>query len=115
MEVRARLRNISFGTRKGRAVVDLVRNRSCADALAILQGCPKGAARPIEKLVRSALANAQEQNARHQAGMDLDQLYIKTIHVDQGPHNWRVRPRAMGRAAWIRKTSSHVTVVLEER
>ena len=74
----------------------------------------RSAARPIEKLVRSALANAEEKNARQSAGIDLDNLYVKTITVDQGRHNWRIRPRAMGRANWIRKYSSHITVVLAE-
>ena len=115
MEIKASLSGAKMGTRKGRQVADLVRNRSAADALAILQGCPRGPARPIDKLLRSALANAQEKNARQQAGLDVDNLYVKTITVDQGPHNWRIRPRAMGRAFWIKKVSSHVTLVLDER
>jgi large subunit ribosomal protein L22 len=115
MEVRAKLRNIRMSPRKGRLVADLVRKRKCEEAITILQGCPKGSARPIEKLIRSALANAQEQNARHQAGIDLDNLYVKTITVDEGSRLWRIRPRAMGRASWIKKPNSHVTVVLDER
>ncbi len=115
MDVRATVRNIRMGPRRGRAVADLVRSKSCSDAISILQGCPRGAAVPIEKLVRSALANAQEHNTRHQAGLDLDNLYIKSICVDEGPRMWRMRPRAMGRGAWIKKTTSHVTVVLAER
>lgn len=104
-----------MGTRKGRAVAALVRRRPVEQALAILRGCPRGAARPIEKLIRSALANAQEKNARQQAGIDLDSLYIKRVSVDQGPHVWRVRPRAQGRASYIQKQTSHLTVVLDER
>jgi len=104
-----------MGARKGRYVADLVRDRSCDDAINILRSCPRAAARPIEKLVRSALANAQTMNEQNQAGFDLDNLYIKRITVDQASHNWRIRPRAMGRANWIRKMSSHVTVVLDER
>ena len=115
MEVRAKLQGAKMGTRKGRLVADLVRDRSCAEALAILQGCPAGSARPIAKLIRSALANAEERNARQQAGLDIDNLYVKRITVDQGPHSWRIRPRAMGRASWIKKVSSHLTVVLDER
>ena len=115
MEVSARLQNAKMGTRKGRQVADLVRNRACDEALAILQGCPRGPARPIEKLIRSALANAEEKNARQQAGLDIDNMYVKRITVDQGPHNWRIRPRAMGRAFWVKKVSSHVTVILDER
>ncbi len=115
MEIRAKLKNAKMGTRKGRQVADLVRNKPCAEALAILQGCQRSPARPIEKLLRSALANAEEKNARKQAGVDVDNLYVKRITVDQGPHNWRIRPRAMGRAFWIKKMSSHVTLVLDER
>ncbi len=115
MDVRATLQNIHMGPRKGRRVVDLVRSKSCAEAINILQACPVGAARPIEKLIRSALANAQEHNARHQAGLDLDNLYVKTITVDEGPRMWRMRARAMGRGAWINKATSHVSVILAER
>ncbi len=115
MDIRARLQNIRMGPRKGRLVADLVRRKPCAEAINILQACPRGAARPIEKLVRSALANAQEQNARHQAGLDLDNLYIKSITIDEGPRMWRMRARAMGRGAWVNKATSHVTVILAER
>lgn len=115
MDVRATLQNIRMGPRKGRRVADLVRSRSCSEAINILQGCPSAAARPIEKLIRSALANAQEHNARHQAGLDLDNLYVKQITVDEGPRMWRMRARAMGRGAWINKATSHVTVILAER
>jgi large subunit ribosomal protein L22 len=114
MEVTAKLRNLKMGCRKGRYVADMIRARPVSEALTILQGSPRAASRPIEKLVRSALANAQEKNARQSAGIDLDNLYVKTITVDQGAHAWRIRPRAMGRANWIRKYSSHVTVVLAE-
>ena len=115
MEVSARLKEAKIGTRKGRLVAELVRQKSCAEALAILQGCQQKAARPIEKLIRSALANAEEKNARQRAGLDADNLYVKRITVDQGPHSWRIRPRAMGRAFWVKKVSSHITVVLDER
>ena len=115
MDVRARLGNLRMAPRKGRLVADMVRTRNCSEALDILRSCPRGAARPIEKLLRSAVANAQEHNARHQAGLDLDNLYIKSIVVDEGPRMWRMRPRAMGRATWINKATSHVTVILAER
>jgi large subunit ribosomal protein L22 len=101
--------------RKGRQVADLVRRQGCERALAILRQSPHGPARPIEKLIRSALANAQEQNARHQAGIDLDNLYIKMIQVNEGPRLWRIRARAMGRASWVKKSTSHVELVLDER
>jgi large subunit ribosomal protein L22 len=115
MEVRATLRHLRVTPTKGRLVVDLVRGRDCDDALAVLRACPKAVARPIAKLIRSALANAQEKNARERAGIDLDALYVKQIFVDVGPRAWRIRPRAHGRATWINKAMSHVTVVLEQR
>ena len=115
MEVSAQLRNVKMGTHKSRLVADLVRGKPAAEALTILQGVHKRPARPIAKLIRSALANAEERNSRQQAGLDLDTLYVKRITIDQGPHNWRMRPRAHGRAYWYKKMSSHVTVVLEER
>jgi large subunit ribosomal protein L22 len=102
-------------SRKARKVADTLRGRDCADALTLLQGSARRASGPIEKLVRSAIANAEERNERTQAGIDLDSLYVKEIKVDPGPNNWRIRPRAMGRAAWINKATSHVTVVLDER
>ncbi|UCF68182.1 MAG: 50S ribosomal protein L22 [Acidobacteriota bacterium] len=115
MEVRAILRNVRISPRRGRQVADLVRRRSCGEALTVLQGSPRRAARALEKLIRSALANAEERNARSDAGIDLDNLYIKTVTVDEGTRMWRTRPRAYGRAAWINKGMSHITVVLDER
>ena len=115
MEVQAKLKHVRLAAQKGRLVAALVRDRNAGEALSILKACPKSAARPIEKLVRSALANAQVKNERASAGIDLDNLYIKRILVDQATHSWRIRPRAMGRAYWYRKFSSHITLVLDER
>lgn len=84
-------------------------------ALSLLRASPQRAARRVEKLLRSALANAENRNESQKAGIDLDSLYVKRILVDGGPNNWRTRPRAMGRASWINKATSHVTVVLDER
>ncbi len=72
-------------------------------------------ARPLQKLVRSALANAEDKNNRDKAGIDVDNLFVHTIMVDQGAAMWRIRARAQGRAAWIQRPTSHVTVVLAER
>ena len=115
MEVRARLKNLRMSASKGRLVADMVRRKSCESALTILGASSRRASRPIEKLIRSAVANAHQQNERHKAGIDIDNLYVKTITVDEGTRMWRIRPRAMGRAFWIKKTLSHVTVVLDER
>jgi len=114
-EIRAILRNAKVATRKARLVVDLIRERPCDEALSILGACDKRAARDVEKLLRSALANAQFQNEENQAGIDLDNLYVSQVMVDQGAHSWRIRPRAMGRGYWVRKMSSHYTIVLAEQ
>jgi large subunit ribosomal protein L22 len=115
MEVRAKLRYARVAPRKVRLVADLIRGKDCEEALNVLRSSGKRAAGPIEKLMRSALANAEDHNEKSKAGIDVDNLYVKEIRVDGGPNNWRIRPRAMGRAAWINKATSHVTVVLDER
>ena len=68
-----------------------------------------------QKLLRSAVANAEQKNERDKAGIDVDNLVVHTVFVDEGPSQWRIRPRAQGRATWIQKRSHHVTVVLAER
>ena len=115
MEVRARLRSYRISARKARLVADQIRGRGVEDALAILELSAKSFARPLAKLVRSALANAEDRNDRQKAGIDVDNLVVGKITVDEGPSLWRIRPRAQGRANWIQKRTSHITVVLGER
>lgn len=115
MAVRARLSNYRVSARKARLVADSIRGRQVEDALTALQLSSKRFARPLAKLVRSALANAEEKNAREKAGIDVDNLVVSRILVDEGPSMWRIRPRAQGRATWIQRRTSHVTVELEER
>ena len=59
------------------------------------------------------VANAEDRNNREKAGIDVDNLFIRTITVDEGPSMWRIRARAQGRAAWIQKRTSHITVVVD--
>jgi len=115
MEVRARLGNYRISARKARLVADQVRGKAVGDALAILELSAKSFARPLAKLVRSALANAEDHNNRRKAGIDVDNLVIGKITVDEGPSLWRIRPRAQGRANWIQRRTSHVEVVLKEQ
>ena len=115
MEVRARLQNYRVSPRKARLLADEIRGKQVEQALAVLELSKKGFARPLAKLVRSALANAEEKNNRDKAGIDIDNLVVGAIRVDQGPSMWRIRPRAQGRANWIQKKTSHVEVVLAER
>jgi large subunit ribosomal protein L22 len=114
MEVRARLKNYRVSPRKARLLADEIRGRGVEDALAVLDLSPRRFARPLAKLVRSALANADEKNSRDKAGIDVDTLVVGEIKVDQGSSMWRIRPRAQGRANWIQHKTSHVVVVLSE-
>jgi len=109
MEVKARLRFTRIAPRKARLVADLIRGKGSEEALSVLTFTPKAAARIIIKLLKSAVANAAQKK------IDVDHLYVKTITVDQGPTMKRFMPRAMGRATPIRKRTSHITIVLDER
>jgi large subunit ribosomal protein L22 len=114
MEASAKLSGYRISAQKARLLADQIRGRGVEDALTILDLSPKRFAKPLAKLVRSALANAVEKNNRDHAGMDVDNLIVGRILVDQGPSMWRVRARAQGRAAWIQRRTSHVEVVLAE-
>jgi large subunit ribosomal protein L22 len=114
-KVSARLGGYRMSAQKVRLVVDQIRGRQVEEALGILATSSKRMARPLAKLVRSALANAEEKNAREKAGIDVDNLYVSRIFVDEGTSQWRIRARAQGRANWIQRRSSHVTIELEER
>jgi large subunit ribosomal protein L22 len=114
MSASAFLKNYRVSPRKARLVANQIRGKGVEDALVILDLSPKRFARALAKLVRSALANAQEKNSRDKAGIDIDNLVIGTIYVDQGPSMWRVRPRAQGRANWVQKRTANVRVELSE-
>jgi large subunit ribosomal protein L22 len=109
MEVKAVTRYVRIAPRKARLVTELIKGKPVEEALTILRFVPKKAARLVDKTLRSAVANA-EQNPN----IDVDTLYIKRIFVDGGPTMKRWRPRAMGRATKIIKRTSHITVILDE-
>jgi large subunit ribosomal protein L22 len=115
MDVVASLKGYRISPRKARLVADQIRGKGVEDALNLLSLSPKKASAPIEKLVRSAVSNAEQKNESHGAGIDIDNLVISRIMVDEGPSMWRIRPRAQGRATWVQKRASHITVVLAER
>jgi large subunit ribosomal protein L22 len=115
MEVRARLKNYRVSPQKARILANEIRGKGVEDALTLLDLSTKAFSKPLAKLVRSALANAQEKNERDHAGIDIDNLVVGTISVDQGASMWRIRPRAQGRAAWIQRRTSHVNVSLREQ
>lgn len=110
MEVTAKARYIRMSPRKVRLVAGLVRGLDVARAEAQLGLLNKAAALPVRKLLRSAIANAEHNNKLERQG-----LFIKSITVDGGPILKRWRPRAFGRAAPIRKRTSHITIVLADR
>jgi len=109
MLTKAVARYIRLSPRKARLVADLVRGKTVAEALAILQYSPQVAARHIEKVLRSAVANAEHN---HQV-RSLDDLRVNAV-IDGGPSLKRIQPRAMGRAFWIRHRLAHITVALAE-
>jgi large subunit ribosomal protein L22 len=115
MAVRASLRNHRISAQKARLVVNTVRGQGVEDALNALSLSPKRFAGPLAKLLRSAVANAESANETKQAGIDIDRLVVSKIAVDEGPSMWRIRERAQGRASWIQKRTSHISVELEER
>lgn len=110
MEARATARHIRIAPRKVRIVVDLIRGKSISEALAILRYVPKRASTVIEKVVKSAVANAE-----HNLDLSRDDLYVAEAYVDQGPTLKRIQPRQRGQAFPILKRSSHVTVVVREK
>ncbi len=108
METQAKLRNVRLSPRKARLVVDMVRGKGIQEAMNILQLSPQKTAPVLSKLLKSAVANAEQKGVS-----DVDQLFVKTVMVDQGPVLKRFLPRAQGRASRIRKPTSHITVVLD--
>lgn len=110
MEAKAIAKYVRIAPRKMQLVADLVRGKNADEALAILKYTPKRGAEVMEKLLNSAIANA-ENNFE----MDRDKLYVCHVTADQGPTMKRFRPRAQGRAFTIRKKTSHVCIVLKER
>ena len=108
METQAKLRNVRLSPRKARLVVDMVRGKGIQDAMNILQFSPQKTAPILSKLLKSAVANAEQKGVSY-----VDALFIKTVTVDQGPVMKRFMPRAQGRASRIRKPTSHITVVLD--
>ncbi len=110
MEAIAKLKYARISARKVKIVIDLIRSKQATEALAVLRYTSKAASPIVEKLVKSAMANAENNHS-----MNKEKLYIKEIYADQGPTGKRVRPAPQGRAYRERKRTSHITVVLAER
>ncbi|MBE3597211.1 MAG: 50S ribosomal protein L22 [Hydrogenibacillus sp.] len=107
---RAVARYVRISPRKARLVIDLIRGKDVQTAIAILKQTPKAASPIIEKVIRSAIANAENNH-----NMRPDALYVRAAYVDEGPTLKRFRAQSMGRAAQILKRTSHITVVLAEK
>ena len=110
MDVRARLRHVRISPQKARLVADMIRGKNVNDALNLLSFTRKKAAGLMAKLLKSAVANAEEN---HKV-VDVDDLYVKTVLVDKGVTWKRWMPRARGSASPIRKRTSHITIVLND-
>ena len=108
----ARVRHIRVTPMKARRVVDLIRGKQAAEALAILKFAPQSASEPVYKLVASAIANARVKADAANSYLDERDLVIAKAYVDEGTTLKRFQPRAQGRAFRINKRTSHITVVL---
>lgn len=114
MEAKARSRFIRMSPRKVRQVVDLIRGRSVDESMQTLQFVNRAAKEPVEKTLRSAVAN-MFNNSEDAGNLETSDLYVKEAFVDEGPTMKRFRARAMGRATMVRKRTSHITIVVCER
>ena len=108
----AKLTNIPSSPRKMRLVADMVRGMEVNQALGVLRFSSKNAARPVEKTLRSAIANWEQKNERR---AEEGELFVSKIFVDEGVTLKRMRPRAQGRGARIRKRSNHVTIFVDTK
>ena len=108
MQATAKATYIRIAPRKVKIVLDLIRNQPAEKAAAILKYTPKAACEVVAKLLKSAMANAENKD------MDMSKLYVAECYVCQGPTLKRIRPRAQGRAFRINKKTSHITLVLKE-
>lgn len=110
MQAKAHARSVRISARKAKLVIDLIRGKEVGEAIAILRHTPKSASPVVEKLLNSAIANAE-----HNYSLDVNKLFVSEVFVNQGPTMKRFRPRAMGRASRINKRTSHITLVVSEK
>lgn len=110
MQVRATAKYIRISPRKVRLVVDAIRGKSASEAMAMLQFMPQGAAKEVYKVVKSAVANAENN-----FNLSPEDLYVAAVTANEGPTLKRFRPRAHGRVGSVLKRSSHITVVVGEK
>ena len=109
LEARAILRYSRISARKVKIVADLIRGKNVEEALAIIKFTPKASSEVLEKLLKSAIANAENNHNMNRAN-----LVVSEIYANQGPTLKRIRPAAKGSAVRIRKRTSHITIVVRE-
>ena len=107
MQAKAVAKTVRIAARKVRLVADLIRGKQVGEAVAILRLTPKAASPVVEKVLKSAIANAE-----HNYEMDINNLVVSEAYVNEGPTLKRFRPRAQGRASAINKRTSHITIVV---
>ena len=112
IEGRATARYVRTSAQKAKLVVDLIRGKDVNSALATLRFTRKSVAKDVEKVLRSAIANAQQKEG---SGDEVERLYVRECYADQGPTQKRIRAAPMGRAFRILKRTAHLTVIVEER
>ncbi len=111
MEARATAKYIRVSPQKARLVIDLIRGKNAGEAMNILRFTKKGVTREIEKVLRSAISNAEQKSET----VDVDRLVVSRAYVNEGPRMKRIRPAPMGRAYRYQRRMSHITVVVEEQ
>ncbi|ANZ99007.1 MULTISPECIES: 50S ribosomal protein L22 [Carnobacterium] len=107
---KATANTVRISARKVRLVIDLIRGKSIGEAISILKFTPNGASVPVEKVLMSAVANAE-----HNYDLDVENLVISEAYANEGPTMKRFRPRAKGSASPIMKRTSHITIVVSEK
>lgn len=110
MEAVAKVTHVRIAPRKVRVVIDLIRNKTVGEAIGILRNTPKAASPVVEKLLKSAMANAENNYS-----LNVENLYVAEVYADQGPTLKRIQARAQGRAFRINKKTSHITLKLREK
>src|ERR1051326_6631499 len=114
IEAHALARHIRMSPQKARLVIDLIRGQAVQSALQTLRFTPKRAAKPIEKLLRSAIANAERKAEDAGASLDVDELYVSSCFVNEGSRWKRLRPAPMGRAFRYQRRTAHIVVAVAE-
>jgi large subunit ribosomal protein L22 len=111
MEARATAKFVRVSAQKARLVIDLIRGKNAGEAISILHFTNKRVTHQVEKVLRSAIANAESKDEN----VDVDRLVVSEVYVNEGPRTKRIRPAPMGRAYRYQRRMSHITVAVQER